>query len=294
MLNLLWIRTLVTLLRCGSFQLTGQQLGLAQPTVTQHIQKLEEQLGVRLVTRGRGSCQPTPAARRLLPYAESLLRLNQRALEAVGGGQLRIGASSNIGIYLLPRHIQGFQADRGQGCIDMAIASNPQIASKLLQAEIDVALMEWWQPMEGYLCRTWRSEPLVLIVPPQHPLASLSAVSKEHLRGLALIGGEPGTGTGRILSRFFTGGDDLPRVSMQLGSTEAVKQAVRAGLGISLVLASCVEEEVRSGTLCAIPLLGDGLEKELMLVWREDMAEPQGEEFVRYMLATGGAGATAV
>ncbi len=268
MLNLTWIKTLVTLLQVGSFQAAAERLSLAQPTVTQHIQKLEEQLGVSLVRRARVGCQPTEAAERLLPYAQGLLRLNERALAAVlGSPGWRVGASSNIGIYLLQPYLSQFMQTPAATPVELVIDNNPQIAQKLSTAQLDMAVMEWWSPQDGFQACPWRREPMVLIVPPDHPFACLSEITPAHLAGMPLIGGEPGTGTGRLLDRFFN--TDVPGVSMQLGSTEAVKRAVRAGLGISLVLASSVSEEVLGGTLCAIPLAGEGISKELMLVWRE-------------------------
>ncbi|VDL20735.1 Tyrosine recombinase XerC [Pseudomonas aeruginosa] len=81
-----------------------------------------------------------------------------------------------------------------------------------------------------------------------------------------MLGGEPGSGTGRLLTEYF-GELGVPRSGMQLGSTEAIKQAVRAGLGVSLVMASAVQDEVRSGALVALPI--PGLEKRLQLIWRK-------------------------
>lgn len=137
--------------------------------------------------------------------------------------------------------------------------------------------MEWWQPRPGFQSQRWKQEPLVLIVPPDHAYASLEQIGEERLQGLELLGGEPGTGTGRLLGRYFSNHfskeANLPRVSMQLGSTEAVKQAVKAGLGISLVLASSVRDEVRAGSLHAIPLAPPGLAKDLTIIWRDSLSK---------------------
>jgi DNA-binding transcriptional LysR family regulator len=84
-----------------------------------------------------------------------------------------------------------------------------------------------------------------------------------------ILGGEPGTGTGRLLASYFAKGARRPRTSLQLGSTAAVKEAVKAGLGVSLVLQAAVTEEVRSGTLRAIPLQPPALEKDLFVIWRD-------------------------
>src|SRR3546814_11510932 len=75
----------------------------------------------------------------------------------------------------------------------------------------------------------------------------------------------------------------VPRSGMQLGSTEAVKQAVRAGLGVSLVMASAVQDEVRSGALVALPI--PGLEKRLQLIWRKPPGNLHPPGFVRHLLA---------
>ncbi|HDZ57406.1 MAG TPA: LysR family transcriptional regulator [Pseudomonas xinjiangensis] len=300
MLNLIWIKTLVALLQHGSFQTAAEQLGIAQPTVSQHIQKLEEQLGVALVRRERTGCQPTREALLLMPFAKSLLLLNDRALRAIAGGELRIGASSNIGIYMLQPHVRSFVAEAGTAIdLKLVIDSNPIIAQKLNDVELDLAVMEWWAPTAGFESCSWRKEALVLIVPPEHPYAELREVSQEHLRGLNLIGGETGTGTGRLIERYFADRDAMPGVSMQLGSTEAVKQAVKAGLGISLVLAAAVTEEVRTGSLCAIPFSGGGLLKELTVVWRSGAVRPgaarsaQRPDFVSHLLQEAGARASA-
>ena len=268
MLNLAWVRTFLALVEYKSFQATADQLQLAQPTVSQQIRKLEEQLGVVLLTRSRLGCAPTPAAMAFMPYAESLIRIHQRAVEAVQFGTQRIGASSNIGIYLLQPYLRSYLDRRDSASIDVAIDRNQVIAQKLSDSEIDVALMEWWDRRPGFLWKAWRREPLVIIVPPTHRLASRREIHKGELATLDLLGGEPGTGTGRLLDAYFEPGESRPRVSsLQLGSTEAVKQAVKASLGVSLVLRSAVAEEATSGSLRAIPVK-PGLNKDIFVVWR--------------------------
>ena len=121
---------------------------------------------------------------------------------------------------------------------------------------------------------------MVVIVAPGHPLGAAPALSRADLARLPLIGGEDGTGTGRLL-RDYLGNGPLPNVSMRLGSTEAVKRAVAAGLGASLVLACTIEEEVRDGRLRAIPLRDEPLRKSLRLVWRDDL--PGEDPLLRYL-----------
>ena len=150
MLNLAWVRTFLALVENKSFQAAATQLQLAQPTVSQQIRKLEQQLGVILVRRARSGCEPTQAAFTFIPYAESLIQINQRALAAIQNGQVRVGASSNVGIYMLQPYVRTFLNGRDPALFDLVIDRNPVIAQKLVDAEIDVAVMEWWDRRPGF------------------------------------------------------------------------------------------------------------------------------------------------
>lgn len=237
------------------------------------MRKLEAALGARLIERDARGCLPTTEGTAFLAYAESLLRLNARAVEALRNHRVAIGASSNIGIYLLQPYIKlYFDGRAGLRSPEMHIHQNPVIADKLDAGEIDVAAMEWWDNRPGYVARLWRREELVAIVPPGHPWAVLPRLPRVALKGVPLLGGEPGTGTGRIVTRYLGASPGDIQVGMRLGSTEAVKQWVKAGFGVSLVLAGAVAEECRAGTLVAIPLEGEPPNKELVVIWRESLA----------------------
>ena len=282
MLNLLLVKTLLTVVQTKSFRIAAETLGLSQPAVSQHIRKLEEDLEVTLTRRDPRGCEPTPAALAFLPLAERALSLSDRARAAVKLNQLRIGAGSNIGIYILQPLLKSFM-DACPGLdLDVVVDGNPAIAKRLETADLDLGLMEWWDGRSGFNSVEWRREPVVLIVPPGHPLSRRRVITKEELIGAPMLGGEPGTGTGRLLRSYF-GPDAAPIVKMQLGSTEAVKQAVAAGLGISLVLASAVRRETAVGELCAIPF-ADPPVKALYAVWPEFATDFPPGDFVRHLM----------
>jgi LysR family transcriptional regulator, low CO2-responsive transcriptional regulator len=251
MFDLRQIETFLQVIATGSFHAAGRKLGLAQPTVSQHIRKLEEYMRVTLVARSSVGCRPTDAARIFLPYAESLMQLNCRALNAVTRTRIVVGASGNIGTYILPDIIRRFEASRSGVPIDLVIAPNPVIAAQLEHAEIDVALLEWWDARAGFEAKVWREEPLVAIVARDHAWAGRSAISTDELRDAPILGGEPGSGTGRLLRERLNA--TAPAVR-QLASTEAVKRAVRAGLGLSIVLKASVADEVTAGHLVALDI----------------------------------------
>jgi len=262
------VRSFVAVIEAGSFRDAAQRLELAQPTVSQHVQKLEATLGHLLVERNRARATTTAAGLRFLPFAKALLRLEERARATLDQGNLAIGASSNIGVYLLQPLVRAFTSARPSiGPIDIRIGTNPETARRLEDAEIDIALMEWWDDRPGFEAAVWRREKLVVIVPPEHPWARRMSVEKAKLLREPMIGGEPGTGTARLLQQTFGVDASSLKIGLELGSTEAVKQAVRAGLGISITFESAVRDEVRAGTLRALRVEDMPLAKPLLSIF---------------------------
>jgi DNA-binding transcriptional LysR family regulator len=262
------VRSFIAVIEAGSFRDAARRLGLAQPTVSQHVQKLEATLDHLLIERNRARATTTAAGLRFLPFARTLLRLAERARAALDSSSLVIGASSNIGVYLLQPLVRAFtSAQPSLGPIDIRIGTNPETARRLEDAEVDIALMEWWDDRSGFETAIWRREKLVVIVPPEHPWATRKSVGKAMLLREPMIGGEPGTGTARLLQQTFGVEAGFLKIGLQLGSTEAVKQAVRAGLGISVTLESAVRDEVRAGKLLALRVEETPLAKPLFSIF---------------------------
>jgi DNA-binding transcriptional LysR family regulator len=267
MIDLDQVRTFLAVIETGSFRDGAARLGIAQPTASQHIKKLEAALGYPLIERHRSRAETTARGARFLPFARGLLRLAERAQSAVRSGGLAIGASSNIGIYLLQPLLGAFRAaEPALGPLDIRIGSNPETAQRLEEGEIDIGLMEWWDGRPGFAAEIWRREPLVVIVPPEHGWARRKSIDRAALLQEPMIGGEPGTGTARLLQQTFGVEAQALKVGLQLGSTEAVKQAVRAGLGISIAFESAVRDEVKAGVLHALRLREASLAKPLFSI----------------------------
>ncbi|MDP1594601.1 MAG: LysR family transcriptional regulator [Gallionella sp.] len=273
-MNLDQVASFLAIFRHGSFRAGARERSLSQGAISQQMQKLEMQLGARLIERDAAGCRLTTEGMAFKPYAENLLRLSTNAAGIFLSKPVVIGASSNIGIYLLSGYVKDFLdlQETPKTQLDVRIDKNPSIAQQLDSGDIDVAVMEWWDGREGYEARPWRQEELVVIVPPSHPWADKHSLSHGDLMGVPLLGGEPGTGTGRILADYFGSGESGLSVGMQLGSTDAVKQWVKAGLGVSIVLVGTVSEEVQSGTLVPIALEGGNLRKELYVIWRDTLS----------------------
>ena len=270
MLNLTHARSFVTVIAARGVRAAARQLDLAPSTIVDHIRQLEEVLAAPLVVRQRGGAMPTDQGARFLPLARSLVETAGRVRSLIHLPALRVAASSNVGTYLLQPHIAAF---RQSACIPVEqwIGSNADVVGRLERGEADVAAMEWWDGRRGFVARTWRREPLVVIVNLDHRWAGFKSVSVAELQGEPLLGGESGTGTGYLLHRQLGPSAKSLTIIDGFGSTEAVKRAVRAGCGASIVMEAAVADEIATRRLVALRIEGVELEKEIKLIVPETL-----------------------
>ncbi|ANW04544.1 LysR family transcriptional regulator [Bradyrhizobium icense] len=265
MLNLTHARSFVTVIAARGVRAAARQLDLAPSTIVDHIRQLEAVLAAPLVVRQRGGAMPTDQGARFLPLARSLVETATRVRSLIHLPALRLAASSNVGTYLLQPHIAAFRQSAGIP-VEQWIGSNSDVVARLERGEADLAAMEWWDGRPGFTARTWRREPLVIIVGPDHRWAGLGAVSVAEMQGEPLLGGESGTGTGYLLRRQLGSLAKSLNIIDGFGNTEAVKRAVRAGYGASIVMEASVADEVVTEQLVALRIEGVELEKEIKLI----------------------------
>ncbi len=265
MLNLLHARTFLAVLSERGFRAAARDLNLSPSTVVEHIKQLEEDLAAPLLVRRHGFVEATSQGAAFAPLARAMLDTAERSRAIIARPALHVAASSNIGTYLLQSTLAAFQASDPLA-VELWIGPNHDVAERLTSGSADVALMEWWSDRPGFCENSWRSEPLVVIVAPDHPWATRGAIEASELAGQTLLGGEPGTGTNTVLRKQLGPLADRLTAVRGLGSTEAVKRAVRAGRGISLVIEGAVSDEVRAGQLVALALNGIELAKDLKII----------------------------
>lgn len=265
MLNLIHARTFLTVIEEGGFRPAARRLGLSPSTAIEHIRQLEADLTAPLLVRLRGQVEPTAHGAVFVPLARALVTTAERAHELIVNAPLRVAASSNVGIYSLQPRLASFGSGHGVA-IEPWIGPNPAVAERLSRGLADVAVMEWWDGRAGFDAKAWRQEPLKVIVASNHPWARLESVPASQLVGERILGGEPGSGTGTVLRKALGALADRLTTVDGFGSTEAVKRAVRAGYGISIVLASTIADEISEGSLVALNVEGATLEKEISVI----------------------------
>lgn len=275
------LRSYLAVVDHGSFHAAARVLGLSQPAISQQIRKLELSVGGVLLIRSRAGCRPTPEASEFVRLARSVLVLAERTRQSLARGEVIVGASSNIGTFLLPalfqqvceRFAEEFQCR-------LRLENNLEVARLLEHREIDLGFMEWWDRRAGFQATRWRTEELQVLLPTGHPLATEKEIDPLALAACRLIGGEPATGTGTLLKKQLGKKAALLQVSMNLGSTQAVKEAVRNGMGVSLILKGAYHPEQDGRSLVLRPLKGKRLNKPLFIVRSEEFEKGEPVERV--------------
>ncbi|MEW5767737.1 MAG: selenium metabolism-associated LysR family transcriptional regulator [bacterium] len=254
-----------TLSRERSFSKTAKLLCMTQPAVSHQIQVLEEYLETRLFERKKGMVDLTESGRILLKYSEQILGLYQRAekeiadLTRVSKGRLRIGASTTIGQYLVPRIIGEFK-ERFPGIEIFLINANTQeITAKLRADSVDLGLVEGPVEDKDILVERFMEDELVLVTSPKHPWVRKDKIDKSELLQESFIMREKGSGTRKVIEESLKAAGIDPnslKIKMELGSSESIKAAVEADLGVAIVSKWALLKEKKLDTLRSYPLSG--------------------------------------
>jgi len=241
-----------------SFSKASELIHLTQPAVSLQVQAMEELYETRLFDRSGNSINLTPAGEILYKRAKEILALYaeaQKNISEITGsikGSLSIGASSTIGNYLLPSIISAFRKKVPRVNIALLVSNTKTVAEKLNAGEIDIALVEGDVSKQRFAVDTLISDELVVIMSPVHPWAERRNVPATELIKEPLILREEGSGTRQIIMKCLEDHgiklDDL-KISLVLGSTEAIKSAVEEGVGISIVSAWAARQQIKHGIL---------------------------------------------
>jgi len=258
-----------------SFTKAADILYMTQPAVTFQVKQLEEHFNTRLFERSHGKISLTPVGDLVLGYAERILALTGEMEARVGEltgqvtGPLMIGASTTIAEYQLPRILGEFKERFPQVQARLTVANSETVAAKVADHSLDVGLIE--APSHNPVLTTLAccEDELVMICSPNHALASRSSVNAHDIAEQPYVSRELGSGTREVVDDFFkvngVNPDDL-HIEMELGSREAIKGAVEAGLGVAIMSASTVTKEIQLGTLVAVPL-NPRLTRQLSMVY---------------------------
>ena len=260
-LNLHLLRLFVTVARLGSFSRAAEALHISQPAVSRGVREFEDQVGSRLLERGPDGAVPTEAGKILLSHAAILFAAERAAeedlsaLRGMARGTLSIGASTTISTWFLPALLAEYHHSYPAIKLNMQTANTAQVVERLLLRELDIALVEGPVDHPGILVQPWRQDRLVWIAASTHPLATIPVpLTVASLADELMIVREQGSGTRDVGWTALAEHGVFPCNVLEIGGTEAIKQAVAAGMGIALVSESAVRAQLPQGDLVILDI----------------------------------------
>ncbi len=269
------IEIFCTLIKLRSFSKTAEALFLTQPTVSGHIKNLEADLGVALLDRLGKRVVPTEAGEVLYRHGRKLLALRDQArdeIQSLSGkvnGLLRAGASTIPGAYILPPLIGEFKKKYPTASIQLFIDDTAKIAEAVVSGDMSIGVVGASITDAHLESHTFLKDELVVAVHPDHPWARKRNISIEDLREEPFILREEGSGTRRIMEeRLGKAGispNDLNVISV-MGSSDAVRQAVKAGLGISILSIRALRDDMKVNRIAAIRLKDVSMERSFSII----------------------------
>ena len=269
MLNRNHLALFRTVAEAGGFSRAAQVVHVSQPAISMQVAELEEALGAPLFDRLPRGVRLTDAGKTLLNYAQRIATLEEEAeramreLRGLARGRLALGASTTIGSYLLPAVLGKFRARHPAVELQLTIANTEEIKTRLIDRTLDLGLTEGTPPEDEELsARAFYEDELIVIASPGHPFARggtgkvrLKGITARQLCAQPLVVREAGSGTREVVDRALAGGDArAENVALTLSSTEAIKRAVAAGLGLAVVSRLCVGLELAGGVLVEVPV----------------------------------------
>ena len=246
-----------------SFTRAAEILHMTQPAVTHQIRQLEEEFNARLFDRSNNRISLTAAGQQVLEYADRIIALYDEMQESVKTlvgdrtGLVTIGASTTIAEYMLPGLLGDFRQQFPDVQIRLRVANTDAVVTMVADNSIDLGVVEGEVDNQLLKVERCQQDELQVIVPPGHQLASQTSVSALQLTEHPFIYREDGSGTRSVIERYFSdNGVDESALNrpFELGSTEAIKGAVQAGVGITIVSRATLSKELALGHLVALPL----------------------------------------
>jgi LysR family transcriptional regulator, low CO2-responsive transcriptional regulator len=285
------LRSFEAVARLGGVTKAAQALHLTQPTVSTQLRELAEAVGAQLLCPAGRGVQLTDAGRDLLGAVTHMFahwsEFEERLADSQGllRGSLRIAGVTTTE-YFLAQWLKPFvQAYPGIE-VDLTIDNRDAVVARLSQAKDDVSVMMMPPQHIALHHSPVMHNPLVLIGPADHPWASAERVEQpgqpaqrkkplKTLAGVDLLMREPGSGTRQATLNFLAQHGIAPRIRMTLGSNEAIKHAVAAGLGLAIVSQHTLASQPAREGLAILPLAGLPIARSWQMVWRRDRRLPR-------------------
>ncbi len=269
------LHTFLEIVRLKSFSKAAQTCFRTQPAISAQVRQLEQDLNTTLFERLGTRISLTTAGKIFAEYAEQILELRRRAqdsineLERMPRGEIVIAANEATCIYVLPQVFSDYKKQFPNVQLHVDRSYGSKVVNAVLENMADFGITQL--PVQDKKLQVVKihSDEIKVLAPAGHPLASRASIMCHELLGYPLLLPKSGTTRARLNVWLEAVEDDIS-VSMELDSTEMIKQFVMAGLGVSFVAASNCERELEQGKVAAVSLGPEPMIRRLGLIYRKD------------------------
>ena len=284
------LRTFKAVADLSSFSLAAQKLRLSQPSISYQVKELEETLGLPLLDRLGKRVQLTEAGTILYTYARRTLDILDEAalaLEEMRGikrGHLRVGASTTVGIYILPAALGAFKKLHPGLVISLEIGTRARVQEQVLRNELDLAVVGPALKDPDLAILPFMSDELIVVAPASHRFAGKHGLGLKDLADEPFVMREPASGSRWSLEKAARKAGAKLRVAMELGSNGAIKHAVESGLGLAVLSRYACALELSSGRLVELDVHGFPIKRDWHIVHLRRRRLPSSvNEFIAFL-----------
>lgn len=275
--------TFVRVVEAGSFSAAAFSLDVSQPAVSQQIRELERRLGTKLLERVGRKIGPTAAGATLLGYARTILETAAAAIEAIGQhgegvqGTVRIGTGATACLHLLPPVLAGIQQQYPALQVVVTTGNTEEFVKRVEQNLVDMALVTL--PVSSRALHvTTAIEDAFVVIGPAAARKLPKRITAQHLKELPVMLFEPGANTRQLVDGWLLSAGVRQRPTMELGSVEAIKEMVMAGLGYSVIPRMALRPADHEAL--QVRQMLPPLKRELGLIMRQDKPVTRGMKLV--------------
>lgn len=277
--------------RHGSFTRAARELYLTQPTISMQIKKLTEAVGLPLFEQIGKKIHLTDAGREVYAYARGIagqldeLESVLAGLKGVAGGRLRISVASTAN-YFMPKLLAAFYHRHPGVTVSLDVTNRETLLRQLGENSVDMVVMGQPPAELDIESATFLDNPLVVVAPPRHPLSASKRIPLARLQEETFLVREPGSGTRVAMERFFAQRGIALHTGMEVGSNEAIKQSVQAGLGLGLLSRDTLDQELALGYLVILDIAEFPILRHWFVVHRKGKRlSPSAAAFKEFLLA---------
>ncbi|MDX1641662.1 MAG: LysR family transcriptional regulator [Balneolaceae bacterium] len=261
--------------KCGSITKAAESLHMTQPAVSIQMKQLQESVDIALIEIIGKKLYLTEAGERLYSMQQTIQE-HEEAFEAYtselkGGltGNLSISAASTAK-YFLPYLLGAFQKKYPKVKIALKVTNRNEVLQHLYNNEFQLAILTQLPDDSSIIATPFLSNPLVMACPPNHSLSNKKDLNMKDLKDEPFIFRESGSGTRMVMERLLDEAGIEPTIAMELGTNEAVKQAIMAGIGISLISKLSMHSELKTGKINKLNILDFPVETHWHTLYRKD------------------------